>query len=350
MHEVVYLNERKIKPSELVYDTKNLWYLDNGASNHMSGNRIFFVDLDETITGKVRFGDDSCIDIRGKGSIRFLFEDGVKKTLENVYFIPDLKSNIVSLGQATEAGCEVRMKDDILTLYDRNGLLMIRTTRSKNRLYKVIMEVETIKCLQLTSGNESTKWHARLGHIGLETMRMMISKELVTGLPHIKIEKETCVSCLRGKQTRQSFPQATSYRANQVLDLIHGDLCGPITLSTPAHKRYVFVIIDDYSRYMWTILLKEKSEAFDKFKKLKTLVEQETRATIKTFRTDRGGEFLSHEFQDYCEKHGIKRHLTAPYSPQQNGVVERRNRTLLEMTRSILKHMNMPNYIWGEAV
>lgn len=101
---------------------------------------------------------------------------------------------------------------------------------------------------------------------------------------------------------------------------------------------------------MWTILLMKKSEAFEKFKTFKSLVEQETQERIKTLRTDRGGEFVSTEFQVYCEKYGIKRHLTAPYSPQKNGVVERRNRTLLEITRSILKHMNMPNYLWGEAV
>ena len=101
---------------------------------------------------------------------------------------------------------------------------------------------------------------------------------------------------------------------------------------------------------MWTMLLQEKSEAFEKFKNFKKLVEQETKCKIKTFRSDRGGEFCSKEFHMYCDENGIKRHLTAPYSPQQNGVVERRNRTLLEMTRSILKHMKVPNELWGEAV
>lgn len=142
---------------------------------------------------------------------------------------------------------------------------------------------------------------------------MMINKELVTGTPSIAVEKETCVSCLLGKQTRKPFPQETSYRATQLLELIHGDLCGPITPPTPAHKRYVFVIIDDYSRYMWTIMLKEKSEAFDKFKKFKLLAEQETKALIKTFRTDRRGEFVSHVFQTYCEKYDINRHLLHPF-------------------------------------
>ena len=101
---------------------------------------------------------------------------------------------------------------------------------------------------------------------------------------------------------------------------------------------------------MWTVLLREKSEAFEKFKIFKNLVEQETRTLVKTLRTDRGGEFMSHEFKLFCDKNRISRHLTAPYLPQQNGVVERRNRTLLEMTRSILKHLSVPNLMWGESV
>ena len=97
-------------------------------------------------------------------------------------------------------------------------------------------------------------------------------------------------------------------------------------------------------------MLKEKSEAFGKFKKLRASIEQETGISIKTLRTDRGGEFMSSEFNTFCENNGIQGHLTAPYSPQQNGVVELRNRTILEMTRSVLKHMRVPNYMWGEAV
>ena len=147
MHEVVYLNEQKVKPStfEAEQDTNNIWYLDNGASNHMSGNRMFFTSLDEGITGNVRFGDDSRIDIKGRGSIRFIFNDGEKKILRDVYYIPGLRSNIISLGQATEAGCEVRMKNKELYLLDRMGHLMVKTTRSPNRLYKVILAADTVQ-------------------------------------------------------------------------------------------------------------------------------------------------------------------------------------------------------------
>ena len=352
VHEIVYLNEKKVNPAifESDLDTEKTWYLDNGASNHMCGDRMFFFQLDEAVVGKVRFGDDSRIDIKGKGSICFIFDEGEKKILNNVYFIPRLRSNIISLGQATEVGCEVRMKDNKLMLFDKYGDLMVHTTRTQNRLYKVTLNVDRIQYLQLTTASASSMWHARLGHVNIETLKLMARKELVAGLPEVVIRKETCVSCLLGKQARKPFPHATSFRAASSLELIHCDLCGPISPPTPSQKRYVMVLIDDHTRYMWTILLKGKSEAFEKFVTFKNLVEQETKNKITMLRTDRGGEFVSQEFGAYCEKNGIKRHLTAPYSPQQNGVVERRNRTLMEMTRSILKHMHVPNEMWGEAV
>ena len=157
MHELVYLNEEKVNPTffDSDLDMQNLWYLDNCASNHMSGNRAFFHQLNTKVTGKVRFGDDSRIDIKGKGSIRFVFEGGAKKVLNDVYYIPNLKSNIVSLGQGTEAGCEVRMKDNTLTLLDRQGHIMIKTERSKNRLYKVMLQADNVQCLQLKASTQS---------------------------------------------------------------------------------------------------------------------------------------------------------------------------------------------------
>lgn len=103
-----------------------------------------------------------------------------------------------------------------------------------------------------------------------------------------------------------------------MLELLHEDLCGPITPMTHGGNRYIFVVIDDHTRYMWSILLKQKSDAFCKFKRLRSLVESETGEKIQTFRTDRGGEFVNHEFNSYCDGAGIRRHLTAPYTPQQN--------------------------------
>ncbi|XP_013601206.1 PREDICTED: uncharacterized protein LOC106308606 [Brassica oleracea var. oleracea] len=206
MHEVVYLNEDTVMPRKLETHTEgdNMWYLDNGASNHMSGNIEYFSLLDEKVTGKVRFGDDSRIDIKGKCSIVFINNEGKKKILANVYYIPELRSNIISLRQAIKSGCDVRMKDNYLTLFDRDGNLLVKAIRSRNRLYKVTMEVDktNLKCLQLSTDGVSTTWHARHEHVGLETMRTMIIREIVTGIPNMTVDKETCASCLMGKQMR----------------------------------------------------------------------------------------------------------------------------------------------------
>lgn len=352
MHDVVYLNEKNCLPEkfERSTDAEDIWYLDNGASNHMTGDQRYFSKLDKTITGKVRFGDDSKIDIKGKGTVAFVDMNGEARKMNDVYFIPELRSNIISLGQATESGCDIRLRKELLTMHDQHGKLLVRATRSKNRLYKVRMGIRDTSHLHLSEISESSRWHARLGHVNTATMKVMMQKELVTGVSSINVLKELCSSCLLGKQTRNMFPQATMFRANRRLELLHGDLCGPITPSTMGGNKYIFVVIDDHSRYMWISLLKEKGEAFEKFQRLRVTIEQETGERIATFRSDRGGEFTSYEFNKFCEDKGIKRDLTAPYSPQQNGVVERRNRTLMEMTRSILKHMHMPNYLWGEAV
>lgn len=186
--------------------------------------------------------------------------------------------------------------------------------------------------------------------MSIGVLNNMVKNDMTIGMPHTVHETNVCEACLAGKQTKKSFSTQTIFRATQALALVYGDLCGPISPPTPANNRYVFVLIDDFSIYMWTILLKEKSEAFDRFKKFKEYVEKQTGSTIKTFRTDRGGEFNSTDFKTFFEENGISRHLTTPYTPQQNGVVERRNRTLMEMTRSILNGLKIPNILWGEAV
>lgn len=179
---------------------------------------------------------------------------------------------------------------------------------------------------------------------------MMFKDRMVRGLPKVAQPKEVCAGCLMSKQTRKQMPAKSNFSAKKVLELVHGDLCGPITSGTAARNWYVFLLVDDFSHIMWAYLLKEKSEAFSAFKKFRALVETGTERKIKVFRTDRGGEFGSNDFKTYCEEAGIVRHYTAPYTPQQNGVIEHRNRTVMEMARSLLKGMKLPAMLWGEAV
>ncbi|XP_048622641.1 uncharacterized protein LOC106377735 [Brassica napus] len=207
MHEVVFLNEKNVLPDK--YETnsgeENVGYLDNGASNHMTGDKRYFSTIDKTISGKVRFGDDSRIDIKGKGTISFTDINGDSRKMTDVYWIPDLKNNIISLGQATEAGqsteagCDIGMRGEVLTMHDQEGKLLVRATRSKNRLYKVRMGIESTPCLYLTAEGEANRWHARLGHANHETIRNMMRKELAIGMPKEHIESNICGSCMLGK-------------------------------------------------------------------------------------------------------------------------------------------------------
>ncbi|KAJ3693375.1 hypothetical protein LUZ60_008855 [Juncus effusus] len=173
---------------------------------------------------------------------------------------------------------------------------------------------------------------------------------MVHGLPDMDYTASFCKSCVLDKHARVPFQKKARYRARGPLELVHTDICGPITPVSFSKKRYFITFVDDYSRRTWVYFLKEKSEVLEVFKKFKILVEKTTGMHIKTLRSDRGGEYMSTAFTSYCEEHGIKRFLTAPYSPQQNGVAERKNRTILEMVRSMLKGKDMPKEFWAEAV
>ena len=127
----------------------------------MTGDKRYFSSIDETISGKVRFGDDSRIDIKGKGTISFTDMNGEARKMMDVYFIPDLRSNIISLGQATESGCDIRLKGDDLTMHDQHGKLLVKANRSKNKLYKVRMGIRDTSQLFLSEISESNRWHSR---------------------------------------------------------------------------------------------------------------------------------------------------------------------------------------------
>lgn len=131
--------------------------------------------------------------------------------------------------------------------------------------------------------------------------------------------EQVCDGCLVGKQCRALLQQEAKFRASKVLELIHGDLCRPISPSTLGGNKYFLLVIDDYNRFMWIVLLKSKNEACQAFKKIKVVAKVEVEAKLKAFRTDRGGEFVSNEFTAYCEEMGVRRYLIVPYSSQQNG-------------------------------
>ncbi|KAL0345756.1 UNVERIFIED_CONTAM: Transposon Ty2-B Gag-Pol polyprotein [Sesamum radiatum] len=176
-------------------------------------------------------------------------------------------------------------------------------------------------------------WHARLGHISKDRIRRLVdSKNLeIDNLDHLP----TCESCLKGKMTKKPFVGQSAI-ANGLLDLVHTDVCGPLSIPARGGFSYFITFTDDHSRYGYVYLMRYKSEAFGRFKEYRLEVENQTNRKIKALRSDRGGEYLSGEFMDYLKENGILSQWTPPGTPQLNGVTERRNRTLLDMVRSMM--------------
>jgi hypothetical protein len=176
----------------------------------------------------------------------------------------------------------------------------------------------------------------------MTALRKLVQEEMVHGLPKIGQVGQLCEACQAGKQQRTSFLTNAEYRVERCLELVHGDLCGPISPATPRGNKYFLLLVDDLNMYMWVAMVPSKDRAAAAIKDIQARVEGESGLKLKALRTDRGGEFTATEFTDYCTTEGVHPQHTTPYNPQQNGVVERRNGTVVATARSMLKGKGLP--------
>jgi hypothetical protein len=221
-------------------------------------------------------------------------------------------------------------------------------TRTPNNIY-ILNEIEEERCC-LGKEDESWIWHRRMGHIHFDNLVKINKKQVVREMPEITKPTNTmCKHCQHGKQTKVEF-KTKEYSTTKPLEIVHTDLCGPTRTKGLDGEQYFMLLIDDYTRMTWVCFLKKKSEAFECFRVFKELVENETDLKIKCLRSDNGGEFTSNEFRDFCEEHGIKRQFSTARTPQQNGVVERKNKTVQEMARTMLNDSKLSDIFWGQAV
>lgn len=329
---------------------KRVWFLDSGCSNHMTGEKSWFTELKEDFKHSVRLGNNSRLAVEGKGNIRIEVE-GITQVITDVYYIPNLTSNLLSIGQLQEKKLKFIIENGSCRIYHRQRGLIVETKMTMNRMFLIYAKGKSVseKCLKVEEEDLASLWHRRLGHLNNMSIQTMQKKQLVKGLPDMKNEEKVCTVCNVGKQQRGKFPKKSKWRATEKLELIHTDLCGPVTPTSQSGKRYLMVLVDDYSRKTWIYFLTKKSEAFETFKVFKNLVEKEAKTVIRGLRTDRGGEFCSDKFNQFCKDNGIKRQLTAAYTPQQNGVAERRNRTIMNMVHCLLSEKELPRFLWPDA-
>jgi hypothetical protein len=231
----------------------------------MTGVRVVFSEIDIRVHGTVHFGDGSVTNIEGRSTILIKCKTGGHKALTGVYYIPRLKANIVSLWQMEEAGYKIVLESGFLKLWNRAGTLAAKVKRGASRLYVLHLDVDRLVCLAAQGTSPAWRWHSRYGHLNFRGLKRLFEGELVKGLPHIDHVDQVCNSCLAGKQRRATFPTVAKFRVEEKLELVHGDLCGPVMPVTPGGKRYFFLLVDDVSRYMWLMLLATKDEALAAF-------------------------------------------------------------------------------------
>lgn len=323
---------------------KNNWVVDSGATAHMTPRKEIFVDLKLERSLKVTVANNQIIQSKGVGDVKIATQYG-QKVIKDAVFVPDIKTSLLSVTKMTEKGHTVVFDADKCKVYNSDQEIVITATK-RDDLY--ILD-EKSECSLVTVENRSQLWHRRLGHlnrIGMDLLR----KGMASGLSFDNVSSEPCIACLEGKQTRLPFKGKGGKRVNEPLQLIHSDLCGPMPEKSWGGSRYFLTFIDDHSRKVFVFFLKAKNEVFNIFKQFQAMVENETDKKIKVLRTDNGGEYVSSNMKNHLQKLGIKHQLTIPYTPEQNGLAERTNRTLVEKARCMMKEANCDERFWAEAV
>ncbi|GJX45233.1 retrovirus-related pol polyprotein from transposon TNT 1-94 [Tanacetum coccineum] len=337
-----------ISEVNLVGTNNSGWWIDTGATRHVCADKSMFHSFRAVDNGqKLYMGNSATADIKGEGDVILKMTSEKELKLTNVLYVPEIRKNLVSGWLLNKFGFRLVFESDKFVLsknqmyvgrgYAMNGMFKLNVMVVKNEINKMNSSAYLIE--------SSNVWHGRLGHVNFNSMRRLIK---FNSIPNCHIDsKYKCETCVEAKLTRTSFKSVK--RTTEPLDMVHTDICDLKSLPTKGGNKYFITFIDDCTKYCYVYLLKSKDEAIDKFVLYKNEVENQLGKKIKVVRSDRGGEYVS-PFAEVCAQHGIRHEFTAPYSPQQNGIAERKNRTLKEMVTAMLISSGMSQDMWGEAI
>ncbi|GKA41289.1 retrovirus-related pol polyprotein from transposon TNT 1-94 [Tanacetum coccineum] len=315
----------------------------------MTGDRSRLMNFVKKFIGIVRFGNDHFGAIMGYGD--YVIGDSV---ISKLYYVEGLGHNLFSVCQFYDSDLEVAFRKHSCYVRDTDGVELLKGSRSSN-LYTIyvedMMKSSPICLLSKASKNKSWLWHRRLNHLNFGTINDLARKDLIRGLPRLKFEKDhLCSACQIGKSKKHTHKPKTENTNLKVLNTLHMDLCGPMHVQTINGKKYILVIVDDYSQFTWVKFLRSKDETLEVVTKFLKQIQVGLNKTVRFIRTDNGTEFVNKTLSNYYESVGIFHQKIVPRTPQQNGVVERRNRTLVEAARTMLIFSKAPMFLWAEAV
>ena len=245
---------------------RDAWFLNSKCSNHMCGDITMFSNINDRFRQIVRLGNNTRMKVLGKGNVK-LHLDEINVTVTDVYYVPELKNNLLSLGQFQEKGLAILIQGGACKIYHPYQGLIMETNMSANRMFILSAlsqaaqtAVQHDECHNASSQvNLSKLWHRRYRHLNFKGLKTLQSKGMVRGLPLLTEPDELCTECIVGKHHRDPIPKKSSWRASQALGLIHANICGPITPPSYGNKQYILCFIDDYSRKSWLYFLREKS-------------------------------------------------------------------------------------------
>ncbi|GJS97937.1 retrovirus-related pol polyprotein from transposon TNT 1-94 [Tanacetum coccineum] len=282
-----------------------LFIVDSGCSKHMIGNLKLLTNFVEKFLGTVKFGNDQIAPILGYGD---LVQGTI--TIKRVYYVEWLNHNLFSVGQLCDADLEVAFRKSTCYIRDLKGNDLLTGSRGTD-LYSITLQDSTTPnpiCLMAkATSSQAWLWHRRLSHLNFDTINLLSKNNIVNGLPKLKFVKDhLCSSCELGKAKRKSFHTKTTPSSKRRLQLLHMDLCGPMRVESINGKKYVLVIVDDYSRYTWTHFLRSKDETPGVLIDFLTLVQRGLHAQVTTVRTDKGTEFLNKTLHAYFAKERIR--------------------------------------------
>ncbi|GJT39763.1 zinc finger, CCHC-type containing protein [Tanacetum coccineum] len=300
-------------------------------------------------------GDGHRAAVEAIGTYHLELPSGLVIVLNNCHYAPSITRGVISVSRLFDDGFVNRFDDNNVISVSKDNLVYFMAV-PRDGIFEIDMSCSNTNDSSMyaitnkrakINLDSSLLWHCRLGHISKKRIEKLQHDGLLNSIDIESLGK--CVSCLSGKMARKPYSHQVE-RAKDLLGLIHTDVCGPFRIVSRQGASYFVTFTDDFSRYGYVYLLKHKHEVFDTFKVFQKEVENQLGKTIKSLRSDRGGEYMSQEFLDHLKKHGIIAHRIPPYTPQNNGVSERRNRTLLDMVRSMMSQTTLPKSFWDYAL
>ncbi|GKA27428.1 retrovirus-related pol polyprotein from transposon TNT 1-94, partial [Tanacetum coccineum] len=317
---------------------KQSWIFDCGATDTMTYDLSDFATSTKPTKPYIHTANGEKMNVRNGGTI----EISPTLKLSNCLYVPALSHKLLSISHVTkELNCSVIMQPTFCILQDiRTGAIIGRGTERQGLYY--VDELTTSGTVMLahgTSEREAWLWHRRLGHPSGSYLHTLFPKLFPLNKPI------SCETCILAKSHRQTFKPSNT-RVKVPFSLIHSDVWGPAPVIGGQSFRYYVIFVDDCTRMTWIYFLKNKAEVYDRFTAFYAMIQTQFQKSIQVVRSDNGGEYMNSQMNLFFQSKGIVHQTTCPHTPEQNGVAERKNRLLLEMTRALIIESNVPKTFW----